>query len=115
MVLTIKTRLGKRKLEIQEARKEKQITASKKHDKKCFAVIGTAAKEEVSAPRRPQTKSDLLIKMESMKQLNDALLEEVKSNEEAFAILEGKEKKYIEAIQSLEEKVDKLKVETSPK
>ena len=50
-----------------------------------------------------------------MKQLNDALLEEVKSNEEAFAILEGKEKKYLEAIQSLEEKVEKLRVEISPK
>ena len=64
-----------------------------------------AAKEEVSAPRRPQTKSDLSDKRESMKQLNDALLEEFKSNEEAFAILEGKEKKYLEAIQSLEKKV----------
>ena len=41
-------------------------------------------------------------------------MKEVKSNEEAFAILEGKEKKYIEVIQSLEKKVEKLRVETSP-
>ena len=32
MVLTSKTRLGKRKLEIKEVRKEKQVIASKKHD-----------------------------------------------------------------------------------
>ena len=33
MALTNKTRLGKRKLEMQELRKEKQVTTSKKHDK----------------------------------------------------------------------------------
>ena len=90
MVLTSKTRLNKRKLEIKEVRKEKQITTSRKHDKKCFETMETASKEEVSAPRRPQTKADLLDKMESMKELNDALLEEVKSNEEAITNLEGK-------------------------
>ena len=115
MVLTSKTRLGKRKQEIQEVRKEKQTTASRKHDKKCFAAIETAAKQEVSAPSRNQTKSDLLDKMGTMQQLNDALLDEVKSNEEAIAILEGKEKKNIQAIKSLEETVEKLRMETSPK
>ena len=84
MVLTSKTRLGKRKLEIKEVRKEKQITTSRKHDKTCFATTETAAKEEVSAPRRPQTKADLLNKMETLNELNDALLEEVKSNKKAF-------------------------------
>jgi hypothetical protein len=34
MAITSKTRLGKRKLEIKEVRKETQITASEKHDKK---------------------------------------------------------------------------------
>jgi hypothetical protein len=36
MVLGTKTRLAKRKLEVQEVRKEKQTVTSKKHDKKCF-------------------------------------------------------------------------------
>ena len=100
MVLTSKTRLGKRKLEINEVRKEKQTTTSKKHDKKCFAAVENPAKNKISAPK-PQTKSDMLAKMETMQELNDALLEEVKNNEEAIAILEGKEKKYQEAIKSL--------------
>ena len=72
MVITSKTRLGKRKLEIKEVRKENQITASKKHDKKCFAPIETSTKEEVSAPRRPETKSELLDKMKLTQKLNDA-------------------------------------------
>ena len=56
--------------------------------------------------------SDMVAKMETMQELNDALLEEVKNNEEAIAILEGKEKKYQEAIKSLEERVKNLKSET---
>ena len=48
-----------------------------------------------------------------MKQLNAALLEEVKNNEEA--IWEGKENEYIEAIKILEEKVENLRRETSSK
>ena len=88
MVITSKTRLGKRKLEIKEVRKENQITTSKKHDKKCFAPTETSTKEKVSAPRKPETKSDLLDKMKLVEQLNDALLEEVKNNEEAI----GKER-----------------------
>ena len=38
MTSTNKTRLGKRMLEMQDLRKEKQITTSKKHDKKCLEV-----------------------------------------------------------------------------
>ena len=53
IVLTSKTRLGKRKLEIKEVSKEKQETASKKHEKKCFAPVETSSKEEISAHRRP--------------------------------------------------------------
>ena len=59
--------------------------------------------------------SDLSYKMKSMKQLNDALLEEVKNNEEAISILEDKEKKYLETIKSLEDSVENLRRETSPK
>ena len=101
MVLTSKTRLGKSKLEIQDVRKEKQLTTSKKHDKKCFAATKISTKDEISALRKPQNKSDLLDQMDLMKQLNDALLEDVKSNEEAIAILEGKEKKYMDTIKNL--------------
>ena len=53
--------------------------------------------------------------MDIMQQLNDALLEEVKNNEEAIATLEGKEKKHMETIKSLQEQVEKLRRETSPK
>ena len=40
--------------------------------------------------------------MDLIKQLNDALLEEVKTNEEAIANLERKEKKYVADIKELE-------------
>ena len=36
MTLTSKTRLGKRKLETKEVRKENHTATSKKHDKKCL-------------------------------------------------------------------------------
>ena len=115
MVLTSKTRLDKRKLEIKEVRKEKQITTSENHDKKCFTAVETSTKDEASAPKKPQPKSHLLSKMETMQQLNYALLEKVKNNEEAILILEGKEKKYIEAITILEENVENLGRDTSSK
>ena len=99
MVLANRTRLAKRKLEIQEVRKENQTTTSKKHDKTCLGKDKKLEKD-----------SDSLLK-----ELNDALLEEVKSNEKAIAILEGKEKKYIAAVKSLEEMLEKLRMETSPK
>ena len=108
MVLTSKTRLGKRKLEIKEVRKEKQGIANKKHDKKCFAPVVTCNKEEISAPKKTRTKPDLL------QELNDALLEGVKNNEEAIRILEDKEKKYLETIKSLEDRVETFRRETSP-
>ena len=112
MVLTSKTRLGKRKLEIKEVRKENQVIASKKHDNKCFAATEISTKDNISAARS-QTKTDLKVKMDLLQQLNDALLEEVKSNEKAIAILKGKEKKYMDAIKSLEEHVERLRREKS--
>ena len=115
MVVASKTRLGKRKFEIKEVRKESQIIATIKHDKKCFAPTQTSAKEEVSAPRKPETKSELSDRMIFVSQLNDALLEEVKNNEEAFLALEKKQKKHIATIKSLEERMEKLKRELSPK
>jgi hypothetical protein len=102
MFITSKERLGKRKLEIKEVRKENQIKTSKKHDKKCFAQTETSTKEKVSATRKPETKSDLLDEMKMVEQLNDAFLEEAKNNEKAIVALEKKEKKHIAAIKSLE-------------
>ena len=61
------------------------------HDNKCFAPVETCNKEDISAPVKPQTKSDLL------QELNHALLEEVRNNQEAIKILEDKEKKYLES------------------
>ena len=48
--------------------------------------------KEDNPPKRTQTKADLCEEIILMKQLNDALLEEVKNNEEKLTILEGKEK-----------------------
>ena len=100
MTLPNKTRLAKRKLEIKEVRKEKQTATSKKHDKKCFTV------ENPSPKVSNKTKAEILEDMDLMKQLNDALLEEVKANEEAIAKLERKEKKYIADIKDLEQKLE---------
>jgi hypothetical protein len=50
-------------------------------------------------------------KMKLTNELNDALLEEVKENEEAIKILRGKEKKHLETIKRLEENMAKIKKE----
>ena len=77
MTLPIKTRLAKRKLEIKEVRKEKQTVTSKKHDKNCF--------NEKNVEVLDDTDTNLL------KELNNALVEEVKANEKAMDILKKKE------------------------
>ena len=82
MTLTSKTRLGKRKLEIN----------------------GTAPKTS------SKSKAELLDELEEMhllKELNEALLEEVKTNEETITNLKKKEKKSVEAIKNLEQKIEK--------
>ena len=55
--------------------------------------------KNMSGPKKPPTKADLSAELKLTKddlklnkELNDALLEEVKHNEEAIEILEGKEK-----------------------
>ena len=95
MTLPIKTRLAKRKLEIKEVRKEKQTVTSKKHDKNCF--------NEKNVKVLDDTDTDLL------KELNDALLEEVKANEKAIENLKKKVKKYLEDIKNLTQKIEKDK------
>ena len=108
MTQTNKTRLAKRKLEITGVRKEKQTMTSKKHDKDCFATLNDVSKDEniaASAPKTSnKTKVALLEEMHLMKQLNDALLEEVKENEEKIANLNKKEQKFLAVIKDLKEK-----------
>ena len=96
MTLPNKTRLAKRKLEIKEVRKDKQTGTSKNHDKKCFII------QDVAPKSSNKTKAEIFDDMDLIKQLNDALLEEVKTNEEAIANLERKEKKYVADIKELE-------------
>ena len=91
-----KTRLSKRKLEIKEVRKEKQTVTSKKHDKYCFKDKHVEDSEDVNL----------------LKQLNDALLEEVKDNEKTIEALKKKEKKYEDVIKDLKLKEDKSKQNT---
>ena len=113
MTLPSKTRLAKQKLEIREVRKEKQTTTSKKHDKKCFKNVDDTDENKIiigPAPKTsPKTKIELLEEMHLLKELNEALLEEVKSNEETIANLENKERKFVEAIKALEDKIKKEK------
>ena len=93
MALPSKNRLAKRKLEIKEVRKEKQTVTSKKHDKNCF-------KDKIV-----EDSEDL----DYLKQLNDALLEDVKSTEKEIENLKKKEKKYEEEIKDLKQKLAKRK------
>ena len=64
MTLTNKTRVAKRKLEIKEVRKEKQITTSKKHDKKCFTKVDDASQNDDATgtvtKTSNKTKADLI-------------------------------------------------------
>ena len=81
MTITNKTKLGKRKLEV--------------------------VKDTPAPKTSTKTKAELLLELEDMhllKELNEALLEEVKSNEETILNLKKKEKKSVETIKDLEEK-----------
>ena len=83
MLLLFVKRKAKRKLEFQHTRKENQTLTSKKHDKKCFENTT----DDLIADLK-EAKDNLKLN----KELNDALLEEVKDNEKAIEILKGKEK-----------------------
>ena len=98
MTLPTKSRLAKRKLEIKEVRKEKQTVTSKKHDKNCYDDKNLEVVDD---------DTDLL------KKLNDALLEEVKANEKAIENLKKKEKKYLEDIKDLKQRLEKGKKTTA--
>ena len=79
-------------------RKEKQTVISKNHDKKCFKVKNVEVSED----------EDLL------KQLNDALLEEVKANKESIENLKKKEKKYLNDIKDLNKNISGLENKLMP-
>ena len=110
MTLPYKPRLAKRKLEIKEVRKEKQTATSKKHDKSCFRVEKAGDNDHKSSTK---TNDESMENEDLQKQLNDALLEEVKASEKAIANLERKEKKYVAQIKELEQKLEKSKQESS--
>ena len=116
MELIAKTRLAKRKHEMQNTRKENQTVTSKKHDKRC--IVNPKAFSSHMEPKKIVANEDsnedlewIRDKLKLTNELNDALLEEVKENEQAITILKGKEKKHLEAIKNLEEKIAKLKTE----
>ena len=74
--------------------------------------------KNMHVPKKPLTKADLnselkLTKddLKLTKDLNDALLEEVQNNEKAIEILKEKEKKHLEAIDTLKFLVLKLREE----
>ena len=93
MALIAKTRLAKQKYEMQNTRKENQTETSKKHDKRC--IVNPKENSKHVEPNKTGTNDDFKIMKDKLKltnELNDALLEEVKENEEAIKILKGKEK-----------------------
>ena len=104
MTYTNKTRLAKRKLEIKEVRKDKQTVTSKKHDKACFENDKIADNVPLTFAK---TKAAFLEEMNMLKQLNEALLEDVKTSDEKIATLEKKEKMFLETIKELKEKMTK--------
>ena len=56
-------------------------------------------------PKLSKASKELLDQMDMTKQLNEALLEEVKENEVAIAKLDEKEKKLVEIIKDLKQKL----------
>ena len=76
MTLVAKTRLAKRKQEMQEVRKENQTVTSKKHDKRCI-------EESIE-------KNNSVLKLKTLQEHHDNLIEENKNN--LIIIKELKEK-----------------------
>jgi 3'-phosphoadenosine 5'-phosphosulfate (PAPS) 3'-phosphatase len=76
MVLATKTRLAKRKQELQEVRKEKQTLTSKNHDKRCFTTDDTSGKDVLETQLKSlKAKID---KLEEEKKESEILIEELK-------------------------------------
>ena len=76
MPLVNKTRLAKRKLEVQEVRKEKQALTSKKHDKRCLTNGENSVKDALLTQLKAlQGKID---KLEKEKNESEILIKELK-------------------------------------
>ena len=61
MTLPNRTRLAKRKLEIQEVRKEKQTETSKKHDKRCHETSNAKTDDVAEQLKSLQEKYEQLV------------------------------------------------------
>ena len=93
MALIARTRLAKRKLEIQNTRKENQTETSKKHDKRC--IVNPKENSTHSEPNRTVTNDELeriKDKLKLTNELNDALLEEVKETRKPLKFFRQKRK-----------------------
>ena len=64
--------------------------------------------KKTNLPKRPPTKADLVEEIKVMKQINDAMEEDIKTSDDEIALLKTKEDTYLTAIKKLEETVKKL-------
>ena len=64
--------------------------------------------KKTNVAKKPITKAEL-VKEIKVKQINDAIEEDIKSNDEIIAILEKKENTYLATIKKLEETIKTLK------
>ena len=80
MTLTTKTRLGKRKLEIKEVRKENQKETSKKHDKKCFEFSARSPKETLLKQLR--VLQDKIFELDEEKEETEGTIDKLKVENE---------------------------------
>ena len=92
MALTNRTRLAKRKFEIQEVRKEKQTLTSKKHDKKCL--------------EDSKSKDNLSLQLQVLEEKNNNLIKEQKEN---LLLINGLKTKI--AAMEAEKKVESASIE----
>ena len=71
MTLTTKTRLGKRKLEIKEVRKENQKETSNKHDRKCLEFSERSTKDVLLKQLRVLQETIIELDKEKKKQVKN--------------------------------------------
>ena len=61
--------------------------------------------KKTNVPKKPLTKADLVEEIKVMKQINDAMEEDIKTSEDEIAMLKKKEDIYLATIKKLEETV----------
>ena len=77
--------------------------------RKQSAHMACIVPKKTNVAKKPATKADLSEEIKLIKTLNDAMEEEIKRSDNTIAILEIKEKKYLETIKTLQETVQNLK------